>query len=116
MYTDLLTRLKNAKAVKKSTVKVPFSKMDLEIVKVLNAYNFIKSYRKIGRLPKRWIEVELNLDGPDKINGVRFKSRPSRWLYFGYRDIFPVKQGYGLGVFSTPEGILSDKDARKQKV
>ena len=117
MYTDLITRLKNAQAVNKATVRAPYNKMDFEILRVLRSYGFIKSYRKIGRLPKRFIEVELSYDGKSgKINGTRLISKPSRNLYFGYRKIFSVRQGYGLGIFSTPKGIMSDREVRKNKV
>ncbi len=117
MYTDLLTRIKNAQAVKHETIKVPYSSMDFEILRQLQKYAFIKSAKKLGRLPKRMIEINLNDPEADSaIHGVRFISKPSRMLYRGYRDIRPVRDGYGIAIISTPKGIMTDREVHKLKV
>jgi small subunit ribosomal protein S8 len=91
--------------------------MDFEILHQLQKYGFIKSAKKLGRLPKRMIEIGLHdPDAEGAIHGVRFISKPSRMLYRGYRDIRPVQQGYGIAVVSTSKGIMTDKEVRKLKV
>jgi small subunit ribosomal protein S8 len=114
MYIDLLTQIKNAQAAGRKSFKFRFSKMDAAIADLLVKRGFLKRAEVKGRLPKRVIEVELNPDR--KIQGVKFLSKPSRHLYSGYKDLRPIKGGFGLIVLSTPKGILSDREAKKQKV
>jgi small subunit ribosomal protein S8 len=117
MYIDLLTQLKNAQAVKKENVKVPYSKMDERILEVLKENNYIKDFDKKGKGTKRVMEIELKYHNEgDVISGIKFISKPSRRIYVGYKDIKPVRNGYGLLVISTPKGIVTGKEARKIKV
>jgi len=118
MYFDLLTKIKNAQAVKKESIKMPYSNMDMKIAEILAANKFVESVEKKGRLPKRIIEVKLKYeaDGHNGITDVKFLSTPSRRLYAGYRTFRPVRQGYGLSVVSTPKGIMTGAEARKEKV
>ena len=118
MYTDLLVKIKNAQAARKEKIKVAFSNTDMAIVEVLVKHQFIESAEKKGRMPKRIIEIKPKYDADKRgvIQGVQFLSKRSRRLYSGYRDLRPVRQGYGLLVLSTPHGIRSSQDARKEKV
>ena len=117
-YIDLLTQIKNAQAVKKEKLKVPFSQRDMEVAEILSKSGFVKSAVKKGRLPKRIIDIRLEggKDGKKVINGVKWNSKPSRRIYTGYRDLKMVKGGHGLGLISTPKGIMTTKEARKQKL
>src|SRR3989338_3492157 len=116
MYINLLTKLKNAQAVKKESVKINQSKMAEAIAKILEKNNYIGSFEKKGRGIKRVIEIKLKYqDNKGAINGIKLISKPSRRIYFGYRDIKPVKQGYGLLVISTPIGIVTGQEARRAK-
>lgn len=117
MYIDLLTKLKNAQKARKEFLKVPYSNMDMVILELLAKNNFIDSVAKKGRLPKRVIEIKLKYDsGEGLIRGVKFLSKPSRRLYSGFNELRSVHQGYGMGFVSTPKGILTFKEARKEKV
>jgi len=117
-YIDLVTRIKNAQAVKKDKLKVPFSQRDMEVAEILARAGYIKGALKKGRLPKRIIDIKLGYDkdGKGMINGVKWNSRPSRRLYAGYRDLRPIKSGHGTGLISTPKGIMTVKEARKEKL
>lgn len=118
-YIDLVTRIKNAQAVKKEKLKVPFSQRDMDVAETLAKHSYIKSATKKGRLPKRIIDVRLICKKDAEkgvINGTRWISKPSRKIYSGYKDLKPVKNGRGIGVISTPKGIMSNKEARKQKL
>ena len=66
-------------------------------------------------MPRRVIEVELRYgeDGSGAIQDIRFVSVPSRRIYAGAKELRPVKQGYGLGVVSTPKGIMAYHEAKK---
>jgi len=117
MYTDLLTKIQNAQKAKKTSLKVPFSNMDLAIAELLSKHNFIGAVNKKGRMPKRVLEIDLKyIDEMGAISGVKFLSVPSRRLYAGYTALRPVKQGYGIGLVSTPKGIMTSLDAKKQKM
>ena len=112
-YISLLTKIKNAQAVKKESIKVPYSKLDEEIVSVLVKNNYLDSFEKKGRNPKRILDIKLKYnDGGGTVSGVKLLSRPSRRLYIGYKEIRPVRHGYGLLVLSTPKGIMTAKKAK----
>ncbi len=115
MYTDVLTRIRNAQAAKKDSLKVPFSNMDLVVLDLLAKYGYVASVNKKGRMPKRVIEVILKYDEKKSgaIKGVSHLSVPSRRIYAGAKELRPVKQGYGLGVVSTPKGIMAYHEAKK---
>lgn len=118
MYTDLLTRIKNAQQARKDMVRVPFSKMDLAVAETLVRNGFVVSAEKKGRLPKRVIEIALKYDneGNGAVSGTKFLSKPSRRMYAKYDELYPVRQGYGIGVISTSNGIMTTKEARTAKV
>ena len=118
MYLDLLTKIKNGQAVKKEGVKLPYAEMDFVIAELLAKHKFVESASKKGRMPKRVLDVKLKYDedGKGAVQGVRVLSKPSRRLYAGYKDLRPIRQGYGLLVISTPQGIMDGKSARKQKL
>ena len=118
MYTDLLTKIHNAQRAKKASVKMPYSNMDMAVAEILAARGFVLSANKKGRAPKRVIEVELKYDDANKgaISSVKFLSVPSRRLYKGYKEMRPVRQGFGVAIVSTPKGIMTATEARKQKV
>ncbi len=115
MYYDLLPKIKNAVLARKEKITVPFSNMDFAVLKALAAGGYLKSVEKkpLGR--RQVIEVCLR---EKKLGLIEFKliSKPSRHFYMDYRSLRSVKQGYGLGVLSTSKGILSVREARKQKV
>lgn len=117
MYIDLLTKIKNAQKAKKESIKVPYSNMDMAVAQLLADTKLVEAVEKKGRMPKRVIEIKLKYDN-DKgvISGVKLISRPSRRIYSGYKELKPVRQGYGFGIISTPKGIMTTREAKKQKV
>ena len=114
MYTDLLTRMKNAQAVGKGYLRVPYSRMDRSVANVLEKIGFLKKVETKGRVPKKILKLYLNSKKP--IRGVKFLSKPSLKRYNGYRELRAVKGGFGTLVISTPKGILTGAKARKEKV
>ncbi|MBI4991919.1 MAG: 30S ribosomal protein S8 [Candidatus Harrisonbacteria bacterium] len=117
MYCDLLTKIKNAQAVKKESVKSPYSNMDFAIAELLVAHKFLDGAFKKGRMPKRIIDIKLKYnDGKGVVQGIRILSKPSRRLYAGYQELKSVRQGYGLLVLSTSKGIMDGKTAKRQKI
>ncbi len=117
MYIDLLIQLKNAQAVKKESIKVPYSKMDEQILGILEKNDYIDNFEKKGRGVKRLIDIKLKYEtNRETINGFKLISKPSRRIYIGYREIKPVKGGYGLLIISTPKGVMTAKEAKRAKM
>ncbi|MFA5360401.1 MAG: 30S ribosomal protein S8 [Candidatus Paceibacterota bacterium] len=123
---DMLTRIRNAQAVKEKTVLIPYSKIKLDIADVLLKNGFIEGVEKVKRRDKnsqtgtsqRFIEIILKYDkkGQPKISEIKRISKPSRRVYIKAKDIWPFKRGLGLKILSTTKGILSDLEAKKLKL
>lgn len=113
---DMLTRIRNAQLVKKPTVEIPFSKIKWEIVKILEAHKLIKGAEKKGRKDEKFIEVSLKYDDQNSpaIMFLRRVSKPGRRVYIRAKDIFPSRSK--LKILSTPKGLLTDREAKKQNV
>lgn len=117
MYHNLLTRIKNGSLAKKESLILPFSKMDFAIAKTLQKAKYLKDVNKKIVNRKNFIEIKLAYENKlPVINSFKIISKPSRHIYCPYRDLKSVKNGYGVGVISTPAGILSNIEARRKKV
>lgn len=118
MYHNTIIKIKNGLARKFERVKVPYSNLDMAILESLAKHGYLESVSKKGRGVKRIIEAKLKYDktGQPSISGVKFISRSSRRLYVGYKDMKKSHDGYGYFIFSTPKGILTNIEARKNKV
>lgn len=114
----MLTKIKNAQAVKKETVSVPYSKLKMEIAEILAREKFIKKAEKKGKKNKKVIDVVLayNKETNPAISHIVRVSRPSQRIYSPFKKLKPARQGFGLRILSTSKGVLTDKEARKQKV
>ncbi len=117
---DMLIRLKNAGAVEKASVSMPYSRLNLEILNLLEKSGFISAVaareNKESKIP-RYIDVSLSYVGSrPRIRGAERVSKLSRRVYKSARDMRPVKNGYGMMVISTPKGLMTDMEARKEKV
>lgn len=114
---DMLTRIKNAQMARLETVLVPHSKIKFEIAKILKKENWIADFSKKGKKSRKFIEIALKYSGNDpKISDVKRMSKPSRRMYIGAEDIKSVRQGYGFAIISTPQGLLTDKEAKTKHV
>ncbi len=114
MYIDTLVKLKNATMAGKKTVRVRHTKMDHAVSEALLRYGFLKKIEVKGRVPKRSLELSLNAARP--IEDIKFLSTPSLRRYGSYRDLSTVKGGRGILVLSTPKGIKSGVEAKREKV
>ena len=101
---------------KKESIKIPFNKTDFAVAELLSKKHFLKGAARKGKGIKKIIEVQLNYeDKIGAIRGVKFLSKPSRRLYVGYKEIKPVKHGFGIVVLSTSKGIMTGSEARREK-
>lgn len=115
--SNMLITLKNGGNAGKTTVTVPFSKLKGEIAKTLFNAGYVASYAKKSR--KKGDVLELGVvynDAGPRIHDVKRVSKSSRRVYCGVADVMPVKHGRGLVVLSTPKGIKTGDEARKEHV
>lgn len=115
---DMMTRIKNAAAVKKDTVKIPFSTMKMAVAELLEEHGFIGSFEKKGKKLTKVLDISLAYDksGTSTIHDVQRLSKFSRRLYTPVKSIKPFKNGIGLVVLSTPKGVLTGAQAQKENV
>ena len=115
--SNMIIMMKNASKANRPTVSLPYSKMKHAIADCLKKEGYVASVSKKMKKMFPVLEVELiYVDGTPKINDVERISKQSRRVYYGNSDIKPIKNGFGLLVMSTPKGILSGKDAKKELV
>lgn len=115
---DFIIRLKNAGAVKKDTVSVPYSKLRHSIAdKLVEAGYLVAASTKGKEVQSKTLEVTLKYEhGAHRINGVKRVSKPGRRLYTKVADLHPIKFGRGHLILSTPAGILTNEEAQAKKV
>lgn len=115
---DLIIRLKNAGAIGKETVSVPYSKLREAVLTKLVDAGYISAITTKGKqVQEKTIEVTLSYkDGEHRISGVKRVSKPGRRLYTKVADLHPVKFGKGHLILSTPAGILTNVEAKEKKV
>jgi len=115
--TDMLNRIGNAQAVQHSTVSIPFSNLKYEIAKILEKKRFIEKVEKKGRRTKRFIEITLKYsDKIPAISGLKRVSKPGQRIYASTRKLRLTKGGYGIAIVSTSKGLMTNREARKQKL
>jgi small subunit ribosomal protein S8 len=116
--SDLLARIRNAQLAKHDRLDVPRSKLKLEVVKLLKEEGFIKNFREIEDPPagKLRIFLRYSAEGMPAISHLRKISKPGRRVYRKADAIPPVRNGLGIGIISTSQGLLTDAQARERRV
>ncbi|MES3030994.1 MAG: 30S ribosomal protein S8 [Patescibacteria group bacterium] len=114
---DFITRIKNASDARKAVVSMPYSTLKENIAHVLVKGGYLTTIEKKGKKVDKTLEVGIVYIGSaPRVNGVDRISKPSRRIYQKSKDIRMFKSGFGNFVYSTPQGILLDIDAKKSKV
>lgn len=114
---DLIIRIKNASDAGKASVTVPYSALKENISHTLVKGGYISSVEVKGKKIEKTLEINLTYIGSEpRVHGIDRISKPSRRLYQKSKDIRMFKSGFGNVVYSTPQGILLDADAKKLKV
>ena len=114
---DMLTRIRNANAIRRSTVDVPRSRLKKGIAEVLKREGFIVDYLDIDAGAQSTLRLELRYgpDGQRLIRDIQRVSKPGRRVYRGVGDLEAPLDGIGVFVVSTDKGVLSDREAREQR-
>jgi len=115
---DMLTRIRNGIHAKKEVVEIPFSKLRLGILKILKKEGYIGSITETSDQSKSKILVTLRYDSQKEpvITSLQRVSRPGRRVYVSYQDVKPVLGGMGLSVLSTSKGLMSNGEAKENKI
>lgn len=116
MHYTILPELKNAVRAKKDKVIFPYSKMDLAILKKLAEGGYVKSAEREASGRKSIIVVKLSNGSKSAFNDFKLTSKPSRHSYTDYRSLTSVRQGHGLSMLSTSQGIMTGKEAKKNRI
>ncbi len=117
---DMLTKIRNAYRAGHTTVVVRNSKINKEIMKVLQNEGYINKFRVEKRENSvfSFLKIMLRYDDNNKpvIHEIEKISKPGRRVYAKYRNIERVRNGFGTYIVSTSQGVISDREARKNKV
>lgn len=115
---DMLTRIRNANTIKKETVEVPFSKMNVKIAKILVDNGFILASKTEGTGINKHILITLKYDshGNRIISGIKRISTPGLRVYSEAKDMPKVINGLGIAIVSTSKGVMTDSECRSQNI
>jgi len=110
---DMLTRIRNAQVVQKTTVAMPSSKVKVAIAKVLKDEGYIEDFAVAADAGKSELKIGLKYyAGRPVIERLERVSRPGLRIYKGKDDIPSVMNGLGVAIVSTPKGVMTDRKAR----
>ena len=116
---DMLTRIRNANMVGANFVLIPSSKIKISIVKLLKDEGFVKDYEIIkSNTPQRVIKAHLKYDEDNDpiLKGLKRVSKPGLRVYAGKGEIPRIYGGLGIAVLSTPQGIMTGKQAWRKGI
>jgi len=115
---DMLTRIRNGLGVKRDEVTMPASRTKAAIADVLKREGFIKGYevQPDGVQGSLVVQLKYGRFGEDVINNITRESKPGRRVYRPVSEITRVLNGTGIAIYTTPQGVLSDRECRDRKV
>ena len=115
---DLLTRIRNASAAKHEYVDIPASNMKKAIVQILVDEGYVQSYtvKEDGKQGIIRVALKYTEDKKAVISGLRRVSKPGLRIYAKCEEMPKVMKGLGIAIVSTPKGVMTDRQARKEKV
>ena len=116
---DMLTRIRNAGNARLPKVEIPFSKMKMRLLEILRDEGYLRTFKVVESTTGHgMIKVYMKYDDKNRsvINGIHRNSRPGLRSYIGYRDLSHYKNGFGISILTTSRGVMTDQQARDQKV
>ena len=115
---DLLTRIRNAHLAKHDRLDVPSSRLKVEVCRLLEEAGFINEFSIVEAQPANLVRIVLRYSkqGVPAIRHMGRVSKPGRRVYRGADDVKPVLNGLGVGIISTSRGLLTDRQAREQRL
>lgn len=114
---DMLSRIRNASLARLDRAEMPLSSLKARVAEILKQEGYIADYKTETERPsKLTIVLKYGRDRASAIAGIRRTSRPGRRVYVGHDAIPKVHNGLGIAIVSTSRGVMTDRDARRQKV
>jgi len=118
---DMLTRIRNALMIGKPTCEIPASKIKVEIARILKEEGYIEDYSVGDEQPFSLITITLKYYGARRerkpvISNIQRISKPGRRVYSGRADLPRVMSGIGIAIVTTPKGVMTAQQARREKV
>ena len=115
---DMLTRIRNAVRVERAFVDIPSSRVKRGIADVLKREGFIWDWTEVDESPVNVLRLELKYgsNGERVIQTIRRMSKPGRRVYSHCKDLKPILGGMGITIISTSKGVISDREARREKI
>lgn len=110
---DMLTRLRNSQGARREICRIPHSRLKKELADLLKKEGWIQDVAVAGDAPKQWIEVTFV---PGKTLTLQRVSKPGRRVYRRTAEMRPVLHGFGAAVLTTSKGLMTDSQARKEKI
>lgn len=115
--TDMLNHIRNAQAVQKPEVLLPFSKLKHEVALLLSVAGFVGEVKKAVKGKTKALKIQLKYaNGLSAIEGLKRISKPGQRIYVKADEIKKVRGGFGISVISTPKGLMTGLEARKAKL
>ncbi len=114
---DMLTRIRNANQMKKTTVDIPASKLKQQVLELLREEGYITEVTVVKGKPVNHLRVTLKYSQNERVvKGLKRISKPGLRVYAQSGEIPKVLNGLGIAIISTSNGIMTDREARKQNV
>jgi small subunit ribosomal protein S8 len=114
---DMLTRIRNAQMRKMAKVSTPGSRLRQRVLDVLQSEGYIRGYSTVEQAGRSELEIELKYyDGEPVIREIARISKPGRRVYASVKAIPRVNNGLGVSILSTPQGVMSDSEARDRNL
>lgn len=115
---DTLTRIRNANTVKRSHVDMPFSKLKEDLLRALVREGYVEKYERVEATPVDTLRAKLRYVGRQGkvIQGLCRVSKPGKRVYVGAKSLPVVRNGLGVAILSTPKGVLTDSECRRENV
>ena len=114
---DLLARLRNGQLRNLNKISSPHSRLRANVLEVLKEEGFIRSFTEVEKAGRRELEIELKYhEGQPVIRELKRVSTPGRRVYTSVKDLKPHRQGLGVSIVSTPQGVMTDTHAREKNV
>lgn len=115
---DLLTRIRNANSANHDSVEAPASKLNMEIIRILQSEGFIRSYEMVkdAKFPTVRVHLKYGSRREKVITNLKRVSKPGLRVYSKRQEIPRVLRGLGIAILSTSHGVMTDRQARRQGV
>ena len=114
---DMIARIKNAQLRNHKKIQLPSSKFKVKITEVLKSEGYIIDYNVSQESNKPYLEISLKYNsGNPVISSIQRVSKPGRRIFSRAESLPKINNGLGIAIISTPKGVMTDIDARKQKV